>query len=117
MRIGDIRTTQEEVKQIITLYRNGVSTAEIGRIFEKDRTTMIYWIRKYKKTGKIPTAIKGKRNNETKKNRITSPTISRFQQSSHYKDIFKAISKREGQKKCRHNAIVNNQCFLCGFKK
>lgn len=53
MKYGIKKSTLAEVQKMTELYQDGVSYTEIGRRFNKHHTTIMYWIRKYIKEGKI----------------------------------------------------------------
>lgn len=46
MKEGDKRSTREEVEKMRRLYKEGLSLKEIGRRMGRDRTTILYWIKK-----------------------------------------------------------------------
>jgi len=47
MRKGDTRLNKIEIEQMIELYQQGKSLSEIGRMFQKDHTSVLYWVKKY----------------------------------------------------------------------
>ena len=47
------KSTQVDVDRIIELYKAGVSKSEIGRRMDLDHTSIIYWVKRYIKEGKV----------------------------------------------------------------
>lgn len=131
-KAGHIKSTQQDVELMIYLYEHNWSYPNIARIFKKDHTSIMYWIRKNKAQRKLPIVVKGsevaanelKRRKSSIPPKLATPVFGPFRahrqieikedRGKDYDQIVAESAQIVRQKYCPHNARFRDACFTCG---
>lgn len=104
------------VEQMLKLRAEGWSYPAIGKRLKRDRTTVMWWINKLGKGGKMPILAEDKDIDIWgRKKNIPKPAQDRTPIS--YEQVVAEAEKKKRQRECQHRAgvIVNGRCWLCKF--
>ena len=87
--MGKSKLTAEQIAEIKVLYKQGKSSPELGRIYQVDHTTILYWLHRRNTEMRPKGNLKG----------IKLKKSQKIVTGSYYKDIVKKQNKFSGNEK------------------